>query len=316
MSDNERMERAKRIKRMREGRRGGEDSDPEADATGDEIDEDPDTETDAAGDAASADTPSDAATDTPASSGESAAAEESSTEVNGGETATTEDSEEDPEVQETATTTTDSEQAAETEAAGTADTPDTAENTGDSTAEIPDPEMMEAALEEAAEAPDESDDEAAAPATGIAGEAVETTQEADTRVLEFTLANEQYGLDIRYIEEIVKHENITRVPNTPDFVEGVVDLRGQITTIVNPKVTLNKDDTSRGELIVVFDSDAFDDQNIGWVVDDVSQVSPVHDEQVNDPPMEEEYINGVIDRDEDDQFVIWTTPDLALEEAD
>jgi purine-binding chemotaxis protein CheW len=158
-------------------------------------------------------------------------------------------------------------------------------------------------------------DEAAGPA-GVAEETT-TTREAETRVLEFTLADEQYCLDIEYIEEIVKEETVTRVPNTPAFVEGVVDLRGQITTILNPKVALEKGDRSPGDLIVVFDAGAFDDQGAtGWVVDDVRQVSPVTDGQVNDPPMGEDYINGVIDRPDDEGFVIWTTPDLALDGAE
>lgn len=196
------------------------------------------------------------------------------------------------------------------------------ENVAGMSTSVPDTDEMEAAMEQTmeqaetvhsdtAESPDE---EAAAPA-GIAEKS--TGHEADTRVLEFTLAGEQYCLDIEYIEEIVKEETITRVPNTPDFVEGVVDLRGQITTLLNPKVAIGKDDQSAGDLIVVFDAEAFDDQgHIGWVVDDVRQVSPVTDDQVNDPPMGEDYINGVIDRDGDEEFVIWTTPELALEEAE
>ena len=162
--------------------------------------------------------------------------------------------------------------------------------------------------EVAAEAQDD------APAPDVAAEA---TKEEETRVLEFALEGEYYCLDIAYIEEIVKEETITRVPNTPEWVEGVVDLRGQITTILNPKVPIGKDNTEPGDLIVVFDAEAFEDQGyIGWVVDDVRQVSPIVESEVNDPPMEEAYIEGVIDRDDDDQFVIWTNPDLVLEAAE
>ncbi|PSQ61667.1 MAG: chemotaxis protein CheW, partial [Halobacteriales archaeon SW_8_66_22] len=139
----------------------------------------------------------------------------------------------------------------------------------------------------------------------------------ETRVLEFTLNDEHYCLDIEYIEEIVREETITRVPNTPAFVEGVVDLRGQITTILNPKVTIGKPDTTPGDLIVVFDSDAFEDQgHVGWVVDGVRQVSLISDAEVNDAPVEDEHINGVIDRADEDLFVVWTTPELVITEAE
>lgn len=207
------------------------------------------------------------------------------------------------------------------------------EGVSGTTASLPSTEEMEAAMEQTmsqAETVDEAETDAGtgveSPATaatpeeapGPAGLAEETTtQEAETRVLEFALAGERYCLDIEYIEEIVKEETVTRVPNTPEFVDGVVDLRGQITTILNPKVAIGKDDQTPGDLIVVFDAEAFDDQGaIGWIVDDVRQVSPVAEDQVNDPPMGEDYINGVIDREDDDEFVIWTKPDLALDEAE
>jgi purine-binding chemotaxis protein CheW len=151
---------------------------------------------------------------------------------------------------------------------------------------------------------------------GAAGRAAAAEQETgeETRVLEFTLGDEQYCLDIEYVEEIVKRETVTRVPNTPDCVEGVVDLRGQITTILDPKVLLDIDEAGSKDLIVVFDPDAFDDQGaVGWVVDDVNQVTPITEEEVNDSPVDQDHINGVVDRD--GEFVIWTTPELDLDEV-
>ena len=150
---------------------------------------------------------------------------------------------------------------------------------------------------------------ASARGTGVA---VETT--AETRVLEFELGTERYCLDIEHVEEIVKRETVTRVPNTPEYVEGVVDLRGQITTILDPKVLLDIDSEGSKELIVVFDPDKFEDQGaIGWVVDDVTQVTPVHEGEVNDSPVEADHINGVVERD--GRFVIWTQPAVAIESA-
>jgi purine-binding chemotaxis protein CheW len=212
------------------------------------------------------------------------------------------------------------EQSEMTEPDDTTETEPQAADDGDGvTAPLPDTETLEDALDE----DDGGDVETAAPdgeeeMTAAPGAETETeTQEEETRVLEFRLDDEYYCLDIAYIEEIVKEETITRVPNTPEYVQGVVDLRGQITTILNPKVTLDKENTEADQLIVVFDSEAFEDQgHIGWVVDDVRQVSPITDSEVNDPPVEDDHINGVIDREDDDQFVIWTSPDLALEEAD
>jgi len=140
------------------------------------------------------------------------------------------------------------------------------------------------------------------------------TTEDETRVLEFALAEERYCLDIEYVEEIVKRDTVTRVPNTPEYVAGVVDLRGQITTILDPKVIFDIDTEGSEELIVVFDPDGFDDQGaIGWLVDDVNQVMPVADSEVNPSPVDQDHVEGVVDRD--GEFVIWTTPERAVENA-
>jgi purine-binding chemotaxis protein CheW len=316
---------------MREGQRDGEDDSPETDdeQTADAGQDDEPAETQPAADTAPSEEPA-AADDAAAATSTDGGAAATATEPEADEAENDDEAERDEPEQ-------DAESAAgeaDAEPTDTAESIDeTVENVSGTRAELPSTEQMEAAMEQTMEqaeqvaTPDESDaeseddteaeaesEDAAGPA-GLAGE-TEETREPDTRVLEFTLDDEQYCLDIQYIEEIVKHTNITRVPNTPEFVEGVVDLRGQITTILNPKVTIDKPNKEAGDLIVVFDAEAFEDQgHIGWVVDDVHQVSPISDDQVNTPPMQEDYINGVIDRD-DGEFVIWTTPDLALEEAE
>jgi len=165
---------------------------------------------------------------------------------------------------------------------------------------------------------EEGDDDAAA-TVGMAGArsggaVTGGTAEDETRVLEFALAEERYCLDIEYVEEIVKRDTVTRVPNTPDYVAGVVDLRGQITTILDPKVIFDIDAEGSEELIVVFDPEGFDDQGaIGWLVDDVNQVMPVADSEVNPSPVDQNHVEGVVDRD--GEFVIWTTPERAVEDA-
>jgi purine-binding chemotaxis protein CheW len=192
------------------------------------------------------------------------------------------------------------------------------ERVTDTSAEVPDPQDMGSEVAEAVAAADADETPTVSePETVGVARGQDTSREAETRVLEFTLGEERYCLDIDYVEEIVKDTEHTRVPNTPDFVEGVVDLRGQITTLLNPKVLMDTEETEPGDLLVVFDGEAFEEQgHLGWVVDDVRQVSPVADEDVTDAPVDEPYINGVVDRGEDDEdFVVWTSPAAALEEA-
>jgi len=128
-------------------------------------------------------------------------------------------------------------------------------------------------------------------------------------VLEFVLGDERYCLDITFIEQIVERGTVTRIPNAPDFVEGVIDLRGDITTVIDPMETLAAESEGEGDLIVVFDSTRMDDEwSVGWAVDGVRRVSTVSLSTVKESPVDEPWINGVVNRDDDGEFVIWTEP--------
>lgn len=128
-------------------------------------------------------------------------------------------------------------------------------------------------------------------------------------VLEFVLGDERYCLDITFIEQIVERGAVTRIPNAPAFVEGVIDLRGDITTVIDPMETLATDSEGAGELIVVFDSARMDDEwSVGWAVDGVRRVSTVSLSAVKESPVDEPWINGVVKREDDGEFVVWTEP--------
>jgi purine-binding chemotaxis protein CheW len=136
-----------------------------------------------------------------------------------------------------------------------------------------------------------------------------TSDDETISVLEFVLGDERYCLDITFIEQIVERGTVTRIPNAPDFVEGVIDLRGDITTVIDPMETLAADEDGGGDLIVVFDSTRMDDDwSVGWAVDGVRRVSTVSLSEVKESPVDEPWINGVVKRDEDGEFVIWTEP--------
>jgi len=136
-----------------------------------------------------------------------------------------------------------------------------------------------------------------------------TSNEETVSVLEFVLGDERYCLDISFIEQIVERGTVTRIPNAPPFVEGVIDLRGDITTVIDPKETLAAEEEGNGDLIVVFDPGQMDDEwNVGWAVDGVRRVSTVSLAEVKESPVDEPWINGVVKRDEDGEFVIWTEP--------
>jgi len=336
MTDDERMDRARRIREMRDGSRPTDDAqdgdDGAAEAADTEADGGTGADTDDGADA-DADDGADAdadAGDSTADAGDERHDVDTAADDAGDESVSARESDDGPAESGDAEAAVDEESAA-------AESADDGSDEG-ATMHVPGAEVgdVDVDLEEMArqagltaggdgagddadagfEAVDDDPAEAGAPAAAARQAAVEAGGESvdETRVLEFTLGAEQYCLDIEYVEEIVKREAVTRVPNTPDCVEGVVDLRGQITTILDPKELLDIDETGSKDLIVVFDPDGFDDQGaVGWVVDDVEQVTPIADDEVNDPPVDGDHINGVVDRD--GEFVIWTTPELDIDEV-
>lgn len=146
-----------------------------------------------------------------------------------------------------------------------------------------------------------------------------STAGGEVEVLEFRLGSETYCVDIEYVAEIVERGEMTSVPNVEDHVEGLMDLRGRATAIVNPFSLLERSDVDPSDLvadggtgmdrIVVLDEDTVDaDGATGWLVSDVNQVTTVARESVETDVVDDtDVLHGVI-RDEE-RFVLWVDPD-------
>jgi len=129
------------------------------------------------------------------------------------------------------------------------------------------------------------------------------------QVLEFELGEETYCVSIDYVTEIVDIGELTEVPNAPRHVEGVMDLRGRTTSIVNPKIVFDIDATRDPERIIVFDPEISREEGaIGWLVDEVDQVSQIEPGNVDQSPgsQQAKSIEGIIKREEG--FMIWVNP--------
>jgi purine-binding chemotaxis protein CheW len=126
----------------------------------------------------------------------------------------------------------------------------------------------------------------------------------DVQVLEFRLEDRNYCIDIAHVDEIVDKEELTPLPNSAPRVEGVMDLRGTTTTIVNPKTVLDLDETETGDRVVVLESDG--EGNVGWLIDAVNQVVGVDPDAV-DESVENESVRGIVRQD--DGFVVWVKPE-------
>lgn len=127
---------------------------------------------------------------------------------------------------------------------------------------------------------------------------------SELQVLEFRLEDRKYCIDIAHVDEIVDKEELTPLPNADDRVEGVMDLRGTTTTIINPKTVLDLEETETGERVVVLEGD--DDTNVGWLIDSVEEVISV-DEETVDESVEGGSVRGTIRQD--DEFVVWVKPE-------
>jgi len=101
--------------------------------------------------------------------------------------------------------------------------------------------------------------------------------------LAFTLGQEEYGIDIQKVAEIRSYETPTRIANAPDFVKGVVNLRGLIVPIVDMRIKFNLGTPSYDHLTVVIILN-IGTRVVGMVVDRVSDVTTLLPEQIKPAP--------------------------------
>lgn len=101
--------------------------------------------------------------------------------------------------------------------------------------------------------------------------------------LAFTLGKEEYGIDIQRVQEIRGYEAVTRIANAPDFIKGVINLRGVIVPIIDMRIKFNLDNPAYDEFTVVITLHVCQ-RVIGMVVDSVSDVINLVQEQVKPAP--------------------------------
>nr|WP_329605295.1 chemotaxis protein CheW [Undibacterium fentianense] len=101
--------------------------------------------------------------------------------------------------------------------------------------------------------------------------------------LAFTLGSEEYGIDILKVQEIRGYEAVTRIANAPDFLKGVINLRGIIVPIVDMRIKFNLGTPTYDQLTVVIILN-IGTRVVGMVVDSVSDVMTLLPEQVRPAP--------------------------------
>ena len=115
--------------------------------------------------------------------------------------------------------------------------------------------------------------------------------------LTFTLGNEEYGIDILKVQEIRGYDAVTHIANAPEFIKGVINLRGVIVPIVDMRIKFKVGEPTYNEFTVVIIMNVLG-RIIGMVVDGVSDVVALGPEQIKPTPemgaaMDTHYITGL-----------------------
>ena len=106
---------------------------------------------------------------------------------------------------------------------------------------------------------------------------------AGNEYLAFKLGDEEYGIDILKVQEIRGYENVTRIANAPEFIKGVINLRGIIVPIVDMRIKFNLGEPSYDQFTVVIIL-SIAGRVMGMVVDSVSDVTTLQPDQIRPAP--------------------------------
>ncbi len=136
-------------------------------------------------------------------------------------------------------------------------------------------------------------------------QAVKAMADKEGKYLTFSMADEEYGVGILKIKEIIGMMPITTVPQTPEFVKGVINLRGKVIPVVDLRLRFGMDSidyTERTCIIVVEVTGQAETIQIGIVVDSVSEVLSIKGEDIEETPtfgtkLNTDYILGMAKMD-------------------
>lgn len=118
-----------------------------------------------------------------------------------------------------------------------------------------------------------------------------------SKYLTFGVGNEEYGLEIEFINDIIQFQEITKMPDQPDYIMGMINLRGNIIPVMDIRKRFNKEMrpyTNRTCIIVV----EMKSLQVGLIVDEVLEVLPIDQDGISNAPkfnndFHNKYISGI-----------------------
>lgn len=100
-----------------------------------------------------------------------------------------------------------------------------------------------------------------------------------TQYIKIKMGDEMFGIDIKYIDNIVRMQNITRVPKVPAYIKGVINLRGEVVPVFNLRLKMNMpevEETKKFRIIIL----KIDGSYVGLIVDEVREVVTLQNDLV------------------------------------
>ncbi|KZL90356.1 chemotaxis protein CheW [Clostridium magnum] len=117
------------------------------------------------------------------------------------------------------------------------------------------------------------------------------------KFLTFSLGEDDYGIEIRYVTEIIGIQPITQVPELPEYVRGIINLRGKIVPVMDVRLRFKKELKKYNDRTCVIVVD-IKDISIGLIVDSISEVMSIPEQDIVPPPvvnkgLQNRYIKGI-----------------------
>lgn len=117
------------------------------------------------------------------------------------------------------------------------------------------------------------------------------------RFLTFSIGKEVYGIEIKYVTEIINIQKITDIPELPDYIQGIINLRGKIIPVLDVRLRFKKESKEYSDrtCIIVVD---IEDISVGLIVDSVAEVTTIAENDIVPPPdvntgFSNRYIKGI-----------------------
>lgn len=135
-------------------------------------------------------------------------------------------------------------------------------------------------------------------------EAADADKDPITQWVTFFLDNEKYGIQVMQVQEVLRVTDIAPVPGAPDYVLGIINLRGNVVTVIDSRKRFGLDerDTDDSSRIVIMEAE--NDQVVGILVDSVAEVVLLRTSEIESAPNigndeSSRYIQGVCNKDEE-----------------